>query len=676
MSQESINCFDSRCSYLYLVVAGIMLLCVSCTSKNVSKHLQDALHQAGDNHVELEKVLSRYSREDSLKYKAACFLIENMPWYSYHEGELLDDYLDYFRLLSESESRTSVAYQDIANEITNRYGHFSYDLLQQKQDILTLDSAYICNNIDWAFKVWREQPWGKNISFEDFCEYILPYRIGDEKPEYWREKFYAEYNPLLEALRYEKPEIAEDPIQALYILMRHITKREEVHFTTIAPSDLPHVGASVARYKSRSCKELTDYAVYVCRALGIPCHIDFVPIRGNDNVGHFWLSYKDKNGELYAQDFPESVIPVRTSGFRNDPKVKVYRYTFSSNKQMKEEMTKLDTSFPELFNCLIFKDVTCQYAEYCAKQVTFKSDQLYYRKIKSKIAYLCLSQKFDWLPIAWAPIKENGIIFSNIQKGDIMRLATWENNRLVPLSDPFLINPRTNQITIFKSNDSLQNVSLFAKFDTSGEKMFCERMLGGVFEGSNDRDFIRKDTLFVINKIPSRLIIQVHPKVQKKKYRYVRYYGPVGSHCNISELSFYETKEDTVSLRGTIIGTPGSFESKELHEYTNVFDGKTWTSFDYKEPSGGWAGLDLGEAKNIAKIIYSPRNRDNYIRPGDTFELFYLDREWKSLGIIKSESDSLLYKGVPMNTILYLKNHSRGKQERIFSYENGNQNWW
>ena len=36
----------------------------------------------------------------------------------------------------------------------------------------------------------------------------------------------------------------------------------------------------------------------------------------------------------------------------------------------------------------------------------------------------------------------------------------------------------------------------------------------------------------------------------------------------------------------------------------------------------------------IDRITYSPRNRDNYIRPGDVFELFYCDREWKSAGVV------------------------------------------
>lgn len=45
------------------------------------------------------------------------------------------------------------------------------------------------NHIEWAFKVWREQPWGKNVDFETFREYILPYRIGDEPLSFGAKKF-------------------------------------------------------------------------------------------------------------------------------------------------------------------------------------------------------------------------------------------------------------------------------------------------------------------------------------------------------------------------------------------------------------------------------------------------------------------------------------------------------
>ena len=110
-------------------------LFMACSSEN--QWLDTALNLAGDNRAELQKVLDRYKEEDGDKYRAACFLIENMPFHGAYEGK-------------------------------------------------TVDSAFLVNHIEWAFKVWREQPWGKHVDFDTFCEYILPYRIGDEPLSLWR----------------------------------------------------------------------------------------------------------------------------------------------------------------------------------------------------------------------------------------------------------------------------------------------------------------------------------------------------------------------------------------------------------------------------------------------------------------------------------------------------------
>jgi len=179
----------------------------------------------------------------------------------------------------------------------------------------------------------------------------------------------------------------------------------------------------------------------------------------------------------------------------------------------------------------------------------------------------------------------------------------------------------------------------------------------------------------VVNKVPQRLINDVSSH-NAKPYRYFRYYGANGTHCNISELAFYENISDTVPIKGKIIGTPGDWPGYGTHEYTNVFDGKTWTSFDYKEGSGGWAGLELEKPTGISRIVHTPRNRDNFIQSGDNFELFYCNNEWKSLGKIKDENaDSLLFRNVPCGALLYLCNYTRGEQERIFTFENGEQKW-
>ena len=89
----------------------------------------------------------------------------------------------------------------------------------------------------------------------------------------------------------------------------------------------------------------------------------------------------------------------------------------------------------------------------------------------------------------------------------------------------------------------------------------------------------------------------------------------------------------------------------------------------------GWTGLDLGEPMQVDRIVYTPANRDNYIRPDDMFELSYCDGDWKSAGKIKATTDSLVYRNVPRNAVLLLRNLTRGVQERIFVYENGRQAW-
>lgn len=49
--------------------------------------------------------------------------------------------------------------------------------------------------------------------------------------------------------------------------------------------------------------------------------------------------------------------------------------------------------------------------------------------------------------------------------------------------------------------------------------------------------------------------------------------------------------------------------------------------------------------------------------------------KWESLGKKVSEADSLVYRDVPVNVLLLLKNYSKGVQERIFTYERKGQVW-
>jgi hypothetical protein len=63
------------------VLIGILFLLAFFSCKRTPDHLEEALQFASSNRLELEKVLQYYASDpnDSLKYKSAVFLIENMP---------------------------------------------------------------------------------------------------------------------------------------------------------------------------------------------------------------------------------------------------------------------------------------------------------------------------------------------------------------------------------------------------------------------------------------------------------------------------------------------------------------------------------------------------------------------------------------------------------------------
>ena len=256
-----------------LLIICIFQILASCTKVPVGPSLKDILSA----NPKLQVVLDKY-KDDSLKYKAAVFLIENLPFHYSYEGEPLNDYLKLFELHGKG-----TMYPDkVLDSIKRACGPFHMDKLEAKSDIY-IDPVYLIENIEWAFKVWREQPWGKNVSFEDFCEFVLPYRVGDERLESWRERIYNKYNTLLDSIR-GLPE-AEDPKYISQILMDTLHKAP-VYFTELF-SFGPHYGPKVVDWRSGSCVNFTDLQLYVFRALGLPCSEEIMLMRGNKNVPHY-----------------------------------------------------------------------------------------------------------------------------------------------------------------------------------------------------------------------------------------------------------------------------------------------------------------------------------------------------------------------------------------------------
>ena len=129
----------------------------------------------------------------------------------------------------------------------------------------------------------------------------------------------------------------------------------------------------------------------------------------------------------------------------------------------------------------------------------------------------------------------------------------------------------------------------------------------------------------------------------------------------MSEVGFYSSWADTEPLKGDILGPQEGAHGS--HSYFNVFDGHTDTSYDHPFDYGGWAGLDLGEKKAIGKIVYTPRNRDNFVRKDDLYELLVCHGgEWKSAGTQVANSPIRSCSEYSRNMpLLLLRDLSRGE---------------
>lgn len=113
----------------------------------------------------------------------------------------------------------------------------------------------------------------------------------------------------------------------------------------------------------------------------------------------------------------------------------------------------------------------------------------------------------------------------------------------------------------------------------------------------------------------------------------------------------------------------------EGHNVKKVFDEKILSYFE-SPAKGGWVGLALQAPSKVSKIRFMPRTDGNCIEPGDDYELVYWNNEWISIKHQTATTDSLVFDNVPKEALYLLHNHTKGKQERIFTWEDGKQTWW
>ncbi|NDV66539.1 hypothetical protein [Bacteroides sp. 224] len=647
-----------------LILIYIIILC-ACNNEN--KDLENALILAGDNRPELEKVLSHYSQNpaDSLKYKAACFLIENMPGhYSWKDTLRINRHYKKLDSIAAIYKHQEIKVKDSLYRLVQSEATFNKEFVR---DIHILTANYLIANIEQSFDVWQNGEWAQHVEFDDFCEYILPYKSSEiQVLDNWREYLHDYCNSSIQDLRY-CPLYKNTAYHACEKVNRALKDSLKKR---IFLDDLFSVRKmnTLTQIPLGNCEDYNTLAMSVMRAKGIPVVIDHTPQWPSRSLGHSWNVLLETSGKKML--FEGLGDKPGSPNKEERPMAKTFRKTYAINKEILD-LHREEKHVPSTFHELCMKDVTEEYLKPYNISVTIEA------KHSHKYAYLAVFDNEKWVPIHYGRItKKNKVTFDRMGKRVVYLPVFYESDGIQAFADPILLSISGKQISLKADTLNKQTLTLNRKYPPH-EIIYkvAGRVKGGKFQIATDSLFKDSVTLHTITEL-GLYGREVNLSQQKDSARYWRYYGPAKAHCNIAELFFYE-KDSINPTMGRIIGTEGANRKDLRYSKTGVFDRDALTYFDAPQNSNCWVGLDFGKSIKIDRIAYFPRNDGNFIEPGDEYELFYWrNNQWQSLGKKNADYITITYENCPTNALFLLHNHTKGKEERIFTYENGEQVWW
>lgn len=390
--------------------------------------IEAALDRAGENRHELEKALAHYSEKDEpLKRCAAEFLIENMPGHSYVVAGLYDkdkNEIEFDALQYANFKEALAALEALEKE----HGEIDYAKKRLDEDVKTITADYLIENIDLAFDAWQHKPWAEDMSFETFCEHILPYRGSNEPLNRWRAACMKRYADLP-----GKMKNVADMHEAADLIRRDVegwVRFDEIYY--LHPTD-QGFDEMTARGKGR-CEDISNMMAYAMRANAVVCANDYTPFWADRDNNHAWEVVLDANGHGKSRLWNRAA--------------KVYRKMFSVQHESLGYLKRDDEKVPRWLSGKNYIDVTDQYMDTTDVTVTLRDVQP-----NERFVYLCVFNGGQWEAIGWAWIKGDHATFEKVGRNIVVLPAYYRDETLVPAGDPIIVAKDGGTVTLSPSKD-------------------------------------------------------------------------------------------------------------------------------------------------------------------------------------------------------------------------------
>lgn len=570
----------------------------------------------------------------SKSFNEFCHSLDNIQ--KLEIGTYMEKYDSLLMVLSEKENDVQVIHDD---------------------SIVTSD--FLIKNIEAAFKVW-DQPFSKHLNFDEFCEYLLPYRINNEPLEEWRDYYNTAFLPVfMQKMKESKSENLMAVCIQLIDYFKPYYKSPFISLPDFKPTFLPTI-------RTGTCNEYTQLGVFCGRTIGLPITKDFTPHWALRSGGHYWNAVLDTLKTLHPFDDIEVSVANRLSATPLNVLPKVFRMTYA---RQNESLALLhgNEDIPDEYTSPFLKDVSKQY--FVGKDISVDLT-LPSPNINTKFAYICVFNNQTWVPIYWSGIINKKAIFKTMNVGITYLPGYYFNGSIIPAAYPLKVNKDSSIVLLKPNKDITQTLILKRKYTDVKIKDWTSIMIGGKFQVSNDMDFNITTDIYKINERPECAFNSINIE-SDSAYKYFRFLSLSKSKVTVAEMKLYSKNE--VELKGKVI-TP---EETENYDAQKAFDDNVIT-YSQNKGVNSWIGLEFEKPQKISKLVFLPRNDDNFIKDKEIYELFYWDNKWISLGRQTGSitTQSLTYPNAPTNALFVLRNLTKGSEERIFTYENSKQVWW
>lgn len=432
--------------------------------------------------------------------------------------------------------------------------------------------------------------------------------------------------------------------------------------------------ATWVRMTYGSCWDYVIMGTAVFRSLGMPAAVDQVPEWGRNSEGHSWYVFPDDRGREQVT-INSLIMPAGQQFYPYERIPKVWRNTYTINRDV--EKYRNTSKYVHPFDpCQ--KDVTDRYN--LTSDLEIDTDKEILKQLQDRrYVYIAMTVNYSgphWSILDYGVLKGGKAHFKNMGRNMLYIALGYNGSDLIPISHPFILHKSgkveyiNNPYDDTNSTTRTISVDLRRKYYESYNVVdMRRRILGGKLQCSDRPDFKNAKNLYTIEDTEIPYLIELNAD---RPYRYWRYFTPDGSWGSISELSFYNADGNKLAGRG--IANPEAGQDA----IDRTYDGNLLSNFEINQPNGNWVGMDMGKPTEIRYFSVSPRSDDNDVCPGNEYELFYFDgNDWSSLGYQIAEGNTLHYDDVPLNTLLWMSNYTRGNNERPFIIREDNEiEWW